>query len=262
MIGFEDLMHVYAVQLLDHLLTGELGQLKAPSISVDSTILFMHGPLEATYRKNLQKPLSGAAGHDAHGGQLRDGQCDRPEAGGASAGPLGAGRRGHVRSGHPVTTSRVLHLCLKSRSAPWRACRRARVKCSCARIQLRKDGTCTESLLYLHGIAAKLRPHAPDIEDQQSCRWPSDVYICFQCRNSGMPSTHICGCMCPDVRPCIRRQPHTQLPHHHEWYRRATAMRARSARSLDVLALAAALCAYASWMCASRACVACSALST
>jgi E2 binding domain len=46
------------LQLLDHLLTGELGSLKAPSISINGSILYMRGPLEVTYHKNLAKPLA------------------------------------------------------------------------------------------------------------------------------------------------------------------------------------------------------------
>jgi hypothetical protein len=43
-----------AMQLLDTLRTeGTLGNLKAPGISIDGAILYMHGPLEASYRKNL-----------------------------------------------------------------------------------------------------------------------------------------------------------------------------------------------------------------
>lgn len=45
------------MQLLSHLLTGELGELAAPNISADGTILYMHGPLEASYRQNLDKRL-------------------------------------------------------------------------------------------------------------------------------------------------------------------------------------------------------------
>ena len=33
------------------------GKLTKPSISVDTAILYMHGPLEDQYRKNLAKPL-------------------------------------------------------------------------------------------------------------------------------------------------------------------------------------------------------------
>lgn len=45
------------MQLLSHLLTGELGELSAPSVSADGSILYMHGPLEASYAKNLDKRL-------------------------------------------------------------------------------------------------------------------------------------------------------------------------------------------------------------
>jgi hypothetical protein len=50
-------MNCLVMQLLDHLLQGELGELTAPSISAQGDILYMRGPLEATYKKNLSKPL-------------------------------------------------------------------------------------------------------------------------------------------------------------------------------------------------------------
>lgn len=47
------------MQLIEGLLTGDtLGALKAPSISVAGSILYMRGPLEASYRPNLAKPLA------------------------------------------------------------------------------------------------------------------------------------------------------------------------------------------------------------
>ena len=44
--------------MIDSLLTGDtLGALRAPSVSVAGDILYMRGPLEASYRPNLPKPL-------------------------------------------------------------------------------------------------------------------------------------------------------------------------------------------------------------
>jgi hypothetical protein len=46
------------LQLLDTFLAdGLLGKLKAPSISAAGSILYMRGPLEASYQQNLKKRL-------------------------------------------------------------------------------------------------------------------------------------------------------------------------------------------------------------
>lgn len=52
-------MHAYGMQLMKDLqgLAQLEGKLAKPSISVDTAILYMHGPLEEQYRKNLVEPL-------------------------------------------------------------------------------------------------------------------------------------------------------------------------------------------------------------
>ena len=44
--------------MLDALPGSGLGALQSPSISLDGSICYMPGALEATYRSNLAKPLS------------------------------------------------------------------------------------------------------------------------------------------------------------------------------------------------------------